>query len=130
MNLPKLLPLLALAALLAACGKAVPPEKLDYVGEWREKNMALRISADGRVKYKRVKDHSTTSIDAPLQAFNGDDFEVGIGMMTTTFVVTRPPFRDEEDQWKMVVDGVELVKSPEGSWDLEDDEEDDDQKDV
>jgi hypothetical protein len=34
---------------------------------------------------------------------------VGVGPMTTTFVVSRPPWRDEA-LWKMTVDGVELVK--------------------
>lgn len=125
----RLLPcLLSAAAALTACGKPVPPEKLAYVGDWREKNMMLRISPDGRVKYKRVKDHATTSIDAPLQDFKGDDFEVGIGVLNTTFVVSRPPHQDAEDQWKMVVDGVELVKAPDGQGapDWGDDEDDED----
>jgi hypothetical protein len=30
--------------------------------------------------------------------------------MATTFVVSKPPYQ-EEDKWKMVVDDVELVKT-------------------
>jgi hypothetical protein len=101
---------LFLALLLAACGKPVPPEKAAYVGEWRSPVMSLRLMQDGSFKYKRVKEGVTTTIEAPLQAFEGDNFLVGVGSMTTTFVVSKPPYQDN-GQWKMVVDGVELTRA-------------------
>ncbi|WP_323142415.1 hypothetical protein [Massilia phyllosphaerae] len=103
-------PLFALAV-LAGCGKPVPKEKLAYVGEWQEPNMYLLITEDGSVTYKRIKNGSTTSIDGPLKGFEGDNFDVGVGPMATTFVVNKPPYQ-VGDQWKMVVDGQELIKTP------------------
>lgn len=106
----KWLILLALLVSLAGCGKPVPQEKLAYVGEWQEKTMYLLITQDGSVKYKRLKEGATTSIDGPLQSFSGDNFDVGIGPAKTTFVVNKAPYQDG-DTWKMMVDGLELTKT-------------------
>ncbi len=99
-----------LGALLCGCGQPVPPDKLAYVGEWETPTMYLLITADGSVRYKRLRAGATTSLDGPLQGFDGDNFEVGIGPFRTTFVVSRPPYQDG-DAWKMVVDGVELTRT-------------------
>ena len=110
MNFRYTVVLLLLALLLQACGKPVPPDKAEYVGEWQEKSMYLLITQEGSVRYKRVKDGVSTSIEAPLQGFDGDNFVVGIGPMSTTFTVSRPPYHDGR-AWKMVVDGVELTRT-------------------
>ena len=104
--------LLALIACLpmAGCGKPVPSEKSSYVGEWQHPTMYLLITQDGSVKYKRLSRGATTSIQAPLKQFNGDDFDVGVGPMSTTFVVSKPPHQ-EEGKWVMTVDGVRLVRT-------------------
>jgi hypothetical protein len=101
--------LLLLAALLAGCGKPVPAEKAEYVGDWRAQQMRLLITRDGSVVYKRIEHGASKSIEGPLQGFNGDDFFVGIGWIHTRFVVSSPPHRDGKE-WRMTVDGVELTK--------------------
>ena len=73
--------------------------------------MYLLITRDGSVSYKRLRRGTTTSFDAPLQRFVGDDVVVGVGPMRTTFVVSKPPYLDGT-AWKIVVDGVELTKAP------------------
>ncbi len=110
MKVRKLVFLLALLGSLAGCGKPVPPEKSAYVGEWQEKTMYLLITQDGSVRYKRLKGGASTSVEGPLKGFNGNNFEVGIGPMATTFVVGKPPYQDG-GKWKMVVDEVELTKT-------------------
>ena len=97
---------------LCACAKPVPPEKAAYVGEWQQKNMYLLITLEGQLKYKRVDGGSTTSMDVPIQRFDGNNIEAGIGPMSTVFVVSKPPYQDG-GKWKMVVDGVELTRSAE-----------------
>lgn len=102
--------LVALAAwLVAACGMPVPAERMNYVGSWRAPGMELDITAKGDVRYRRVKGNQTTSVEAPLKAFHGDDFEVGIGPLTTRFVVSKPPAL-EGGAWTMTVDGVKLAR--------------------
>jgi hypothetical protein len=101
--------LLALLGSLAGCAQPVPPEKLAYVGEWQDKTMYLLITQDGSVRYQRLKGGMSRSIEGPLRAFNGNNFEVGIWPMVTTFVVSKPPYQ-EGDKWKMVVDDLELLK--------------------
>lgn len=108
----KSMPVFLLSLLLAACGKPLPPEKADYVGYWQGPGMALQITSDGHVRYKRVKGSQTTSIDAPLQGFAGDNFDVGVGSLVTTFVVSTPP-HEVNGQQRMVVDGVELTRTGE-----------------
>ncbi len=110
MKIQKALIPLLFALSLSACGKPVPPEKSAYVGEWQEKTMYLLITQDGSVRYKRLKGGMSTSIEGPLKDFVGNNFETGIGPMATTFVVSKPPYRDGK-KWKMVVDDVELTKT-------------------
>jgi len=109
--------IVAAVLLLAGCGRPVPADKTDYVGDWRSKEMHLMITRDGHVRYERRSGSTSTSINAPLQGFDGDNFIAGIGLLRTTFVVTKPPYRDGA-LWKMVVDGVEVVRSDGGgdSW--------------
>jgi hypothetical protein len=99
-----------LLVLLAGCGQPLPADKQEYAGEWRGKDMVLAITTDGSVSYKRRKDGNSTSINAPLQRFDGASFWVGIGILSTKFVVSVPPHQDG-NVWKMTVDGVELVRS-------------------
>ncbi|HEY8026614.1 MAG TPA: hypothetical protein VIF60_18870 [Burkholderiaceae bacterium] len=101
-----------LALMLGACDNPVPPDKKAYVGQWHEKNMVLRITQEGHVKYKRVNGNTTTSMDVPIKRFEGNNIEAGLGPMSATFVVSMPPYQDG-DQWKMVVDGVELTRTAE-----------------
>jgi hypothetical protein len=101
--------LVVLAVMLAACGIEVPAAKSAYVGQWNADGMSLLITQDGSVSYKRMQKGASTSIDAPLKAFHGDDFDVGIGPMTTTFTVSSPP-HETGGVWKMTVDGVELSR--------------------
>jgi hypothetical protein len=98
-----------LLLLLVSCAKPVPPEKATYVGYWENRVMSLLITQDGSVVYKRIKGGVTTSINAPLQGFHGSDFDVGLGSIKTTFVVSVPPHQ-VDGKWKMTVDGVELTK--------------------
>jgi hypothetical protein len=46
-----------------------------------------------------------------LKEFTGDDFSVGIGPMTTTFDVSKPPHQDKDGSWRMTVDGLELTRT-------------------
>lgn len=97
------------SVLLVACSEPLPEDKLIYSGDWQSKEMGILILADGTVAYKRLKNGSTTSVNGPLKDFQRDNFVVGIGPITTTFVVTEPPHK-VDGAWKMVVDGVRLTK--------------------
>jgi hypothetical protein len=110
MKLPMLLPSIVLALLVAACSEPVPQAKASYVGQWRAESMLLDIRGDGRVHYERRGERGKTTVDAPIQRFEGDNFVVGMGPFSTTFVVSKPPHADGAT-WKMTVDGVELTRT-------------------
>lgn len=80
-----------------------------YLGQWQGLAMSLLITQDGSVAYRRLEGGVNKSIDAPLKAFEGNDFIVGVGPMKTKFVVSVPPHA-EGDTWQMTVDGVVLTK--------------------
>jgi hypothetical protein len=113
--------LAAIAVVSLACGDAaeslkqglagqpIPETHADYVGVWQGEGVKLRIEAGGRVAYERTRGAGTRRIDAPIQRFEGADFVVGIGPLSTTFRVSEPPHQDG-GEWKMTVDGVELVR--------------------
>lgn len=44
------------------------------------------------------------------QGFEEDNFIVGVGLLRTPFVVSKPPYH-EAGAWKMVADGIDLTKS-------------------
>ena len=99
------------ALLLAACGEPLPKDKLAYAGEWQGPRVYLLITPDGRVEYRRQRDAGNVSIEAPIKAFEGDNFVVGVGPFTTTFTVSQPPRQGEDGKWRMTVDGVELTRT-------------------
>ena len=104
--------LLALVLLLAVagCAEPLPPDRQAYAGEWRSAHVTLHIGADGQVHYRYQKGTVSKEITAPLKHFEGHDFVVGVGPLSTTFEVSQPPYQDGP-VWKMVVDGVELTRS-------------------
>ena len=93
-----------LVAVLTACAKPLPPDKVEYAGDWRGSGVSLLITPEGQVVYHRQEGGSTVSLDAPLKAFDGDDFEVGIGPLVTRFDVGQPP-TEADGEWTMEVDG-------------------------
>ncbi|MCZ8164581.1 hypothetical protein [Silanimonas sp.] len=101
-----LLPIVSvlLVAMLSACAKPLPADRADYAGDWRGNGVSLLITPEGQVVYHRQDGGSTVSIDAPLKAFDGDDFEVGVGPLVTRFDVGQPP-TESDGEWTMEVDG-------------------------
>ena len=71
----------AIGLLLVACAKPLPPERLAYAGEWSGPGITLRVFPDGNVKYRREEGSTKVSINAPIKAFKGDDFVVGVGRL-------------------------------------------------
>lgn len=87
----------------------VPPEKSAYVGEWKGEQMWLRIRQEGKVEYKLDRPGKRLNLTVDLQGFDGDNCDVGMPLVRSTFVVSRPP-HVEHGKWTMVVDGVTLAK--------------------
>ncbi|GAB1052801.1 MAG: hypothetical protein Sw1PiTSA_17860 [Shewanella algae] len=100
---------LVFAWLLGGCGQPLPLDKAEYAGEWQSADMYLLIQHDGSVEYQRYDGNSRTSISGGIQKFDGNDFEVGIGFISSRFEVSEPPHRVGSD-WQMVVDGVRLTR--------------------
>jgi hypothetical protein len=95
--------------LLVGCGKPLPYEKAAYAGDWRAHDMVLLITMGGNVEYTRKEGGKRTSINGPIERFEGDSFVVGFGPLKTTFVVSASPHQDQ-GTWHMTVDGVDLTR--------------------
>ncbi len=89
--------------------KPVPEDKRSYIGKWSGREMYLEITHSGRVSYNRKVNGINKSVNAPIQKFEGDDFIVGVWFIKTKFNVNKPPYK-KKNVWKMVVDGVELIR--------------------
>lgn len=101
------------ATLLAAqscLAEPVPADKKAYIGEWLGEKMRLKIPQDGHIEYKRDQPGKNLNLSVDLQGFNGDNFDVGTSFLRSTFIVSKPPHR-EQGKWKMTVDGVELTRA-------------------
>lgn len=106
-----LLQKVALFSVLALGGcdgeaKPLPEGKMEYAGNWAGQDMKLVIEAGGLIDYER----DGTSIQAPIQTFEGNDFTVGFSVLSTTFDVEEAPHQAEDGTWQMKVDGVDLVR--------------------
>ena len=101
--------LFIISAGLIACAKPLPEDKLDYAGQWYGNGVSLVILQEGTIAYERKEGNRSTTINAPIKGFNGDDFTVGIGFFTTDFKVSEAPHQ-VEGQWQMVVDDTRLVR--------------------
>lgn len=108
-------------ALLAGCAKPVPADRNMFVGEWRAPDMYLLVLQEGRVKYARKQGSGKTTVEGPLQGFDGDDFTVGVWFMATTFDVQEPP-HEVDGTLRMTVDGIELTRIGDGSQPLPENE--------
>jgi len=105
-----LLIIVGFIGLVSGCNSIpIPEEKRTYVGTWEGVGFHLTITDDGGVNYRRVNGNLTKTVTGPVKSFEGDDFVVGVLFLTTTFKVQHPPYM-ENNQWLMVVDGVELKK--------------------
>ena len=108
----RLIFILLISALLVSCGKPVPPEKESYIGYWQGRNTLLEIKENGDVSYFRKEGEKITTIDSPLQKFDGDDFVIGILFFTSRFEVSTAPYiHPISGEWMMVVNGVELTRN-------------------
>jgi predicted amidohydrolase len=97
---------------LLACGLkgiGIPEDKKDYVGTWRSEIIELRINENGRVEYKKSKNGMSSSVNGPIQKYDGNSFIVGALGINTTFIVSEAP-KEVNGVWKMTVDGNELTK--------------------
>ena len=112
------LPLILFALLFTACEqKPLPSDKLDYVGKWKgtlnNETMHIVIGKDSSLSYIRKKERdgfsSSSSVNAPIQEFKGDNFVAGVLIWDTEFVVSQAP-KKVNGTWTMTVDGVELTR--------------------
>ncbi len=101
---------LLLLPLYGCDSQPLPPDKLNYEGHWGTSGMELIITGGGGLSYKKIGDSgSKTSVNGPIKKFENDDIVVGVWILTTTFEVQKPPYK-ENGQWVMVVDGTKLYK--------------------
>jgi hypothetical protein len=104
----------------------IPDDKKDYIGDWQGRipngTMKLSISKDGTVNYERKEgtaanngnsgasnEKSRSISGGKISKWDGNNFEVKVLLVSTTFKVEKPPFRDGA-RWRMVVDGVEVSR--------------------
>ena len=93
----------------SGCSGSLPGEKSAYVGLWETQEVSLRVRESGCVDYRRNQGGRRVEIHAPIQRFEGDDFWVGIWLLSTRFEVGQPPYL-EGGVWKMSVDGRTLTR--------------------
>ena len=110
--------LLIVGSFFSGCGLGeIPQEKSTYIGMWEgnlhNESMYLLIRADGSISYKRQsKDNGlthSTSINAAIKEFKGDNFIVGFLTWNTEFIVTQVP-TEVNGTWTIVVDDFKLIK--------------------
>ena len=83
--------------------------KKDFYGTWSGGGVTIVISP-GQVNYNKQKGAGHTSINAPIQRFSKEEFDVGMFGINTTFKIDQAPHQLEDGTWQMTLDGVLLTK--------------------
>lgn len=107
-------PILAAVALaLAACSSPPPPgaplEVATIAGSWRGDHIMLDIDPTGTVNYERSGTTSSKLNGLPLSNLSSTGFDVGVGMLSTHFVINSVPSTTAATT-TMTIDGVVLTK--------------------
>ncbi len=94
---------------LAACREPVPADYSQYTGHWRGDGVRLVLLPNGQASYERISEGSRTRIEGPVHGFDKEGFRIGVGLFSARFKVQQPPHLFE-GQWRMTVDGHDLVR--------------------
>jgi hypothetical protein len=106
-----------LGVIYAVFGRPVPTDMHHYLGSWRGDSAALLISKEGTVRYHSRDGLESNIMRGRFNGFEGHDVAVGLGPFGSKIKVDRPPYFDGKD-WKMVIDGREVIKLPEHDRDM------------
>jgi hypothetical protein len=98
-----------LAVAKAAEDAEIEVYKKEFYGTWSGGGVTISISP-GHVDYQKNKGSTNTSINAPIQSFAKEYFEVGMFGINTTFEIDEAPHQKEDGTWHMTLDEVELTK--------------------
>ena len=102
--------LFLLCVLLVGCSPdPIPQDQMVYVGVWQGGNVFLEIDADGNASYAKLMEGASETVDAPVKQIGDGKIVIGYLFVTKTLELTKPPY-EEDDEWKMIIDGVTLTK--------------------
>lgn len=113
MRTPLLAVAVAFALALAACSSPPPPgaplDVATIAGSWRADHVKLDIDPTGTVHYERTGTTSSKLSGLSLSNLSSTGFDVGVGMLSTHFVINTVP-ATAGDTTTMTIDGVVLTK--------------------
>ena len=95
--------------LISCSADPLPQDQKVYAGVWQGGNVFLEIKEDGNASYAKVQDGASETIDAPVKQIGDGKIIIGYLFITKTLELTKAPYQ-EEDEWKMIIDGVTLTK--------------------
>lgn len=91
-------------------GQSQQAERLkSLTGTWRGGGVSLEIDAGGGIRYTKQSGAGSKSLTAKITKIDGSSFEAGALGVTTTFKVDSWP-KESGGQWRMSVDGVEVIR--------------------
>ncbi|RFA30525.1 hypothetical protein CAI21_05620 [Alkalilimnicola ehrlichii] len=102
--------LVAAAVLLVGCSNDLPPEKMEYVGLWRNHDTSILITEGGRLEYESKRGSVQRSLSAPIKTFTETSIEAGFLFFGSEFAIDRGP-QENDGVWTIVIDGNELYKA-------------------
>lgn len=104
---------LFLLLLLAGCASS-PPARPDpaFVGHWHGPSLTLSLSSGGLIYVEQQLANGSNETGGPLRQFDGQQMVFGHGPLRQVLRIDRQPWQDG-DQWKMVINGEELVRTRE-----------------
>jgi hypothetical protein len=87
-----------------------PPPTPQFVGQWEGPGLRMHIESDGTVEVQHVDDGNSSEFKAPAMSWDGGEIKIGIGPFTKVYTLNEAPHL-VDDQWRMVVNGIVLVRT-------------------
>ena len=88
-----------------------PAIQASYIGRWEATGMVIDIDPGYGLHYENSRGGMSKTLDLPISEFTETQFKAGIFGMNTTFEIDQPPHETETGDWKMTIDGVELIRT-------------------
>ena len=111
----KCLLMLFIIIIIFSCSKRLPEDVNDFVGAWKGKNTLLNIKENGDISYTKFNNSYSMNTSGPVKYIGDDKIIYSVFFKKITINIQKPPYQSE-DQWKMVVENAELIRTADAEW--------------
>lgn len=99
------------------CSRRLPEDMNHFIGAWKGKNILLIIKENGNISCTKFNNSYSINTCGPVKYIGDDKIIYSVFFKKITISIQKPPCKCE-DQWRMVVENIDLIKTDEQEWSI------------